>query len=74
MRFSIVPRRLRHVPLMWWLAVIVLAVLTGTVVSNGVAQAQASAARYANAVNVQVAKHQLPAGAVITADDFTTEE
>lgn len=66
-------RRLRRMPLLWWLVVLLLAGLAGTVVTRSVASAEAAAARYEGLVTVAVASRSLPAGTVVTAGDVHTE-
>ena len=74
MRKSIVPRRFRHVPLVWWLAACVLAAVTGIATTSSVAKAQASAARYDDMVTVFIATRPLDAGTEMTADDVREEQ
>lgn len=74
MALRLIPRRIRHIPLLWWIAVLLLAVTAGTLVSQFVSTAQAEAARYEGVVEVAVATRPLAAGDVISAADIKVEQ
>ena len=62
-------RRAARSPLAFWLIVVVLATLTGSVVARLTGRARAEAARYGSLRPVVVARGSIDAGAVIERDD-----
>jgi Flp pilus assembly protein CpaB len=66
-------RHLRRYPLVWWLATITVAGVSGLVVTNAIASAAESAERFGGLTTVAVATRALAPGDTITTGDVRTE-
>ena len=63
--------RLRRSPLGFWVVAVLLALLTGTTVSRIVGRAEAASAEYGSRRTVIVARHDVDAGARLSAGDVS---
>jgi Flp pilus assembly protein CpaB len=66
------PSRLRRSPLGFWLVAALLAFVTGTTVARIVGRAEAAAAEYGSRRTVIVARHDVDAGARLSAGDLSS--